>query len=162
MEVQLRGSPLSYHPPKSTQTKLYWRHIRGNYRPTPFIALLLKLLQLSPSEAEITELAESCKYGLALALFLWRLILSTVQVYTKLEPFLSDYRKLRVRKRDGSYYLSHVDEFVEDLLKEDTVCQIPLPRLVKRKLLEDSGQLTPRQSPIIKEIEEESDGSGDE
>ena len=51
---------------------------------------------------------------------------------------------------------------MEDLLKEDTVCQIPLPRLlIEGKLLEDSGQLTPRQSPIIKEIEEESDRSGD-
>jgi hypothetical protein len=29
-----------------------------------------------------------------------------------------------VRKRDGSYYLSHVDEFVENLLKEDSLCQI--------------------------------------
>jgi pre-mRNA-splicing factor 38A len=133
----------------------------GNYRPTPFIALLLKLLQLCPSEEEIQELADACKYGLALVLFFWRLTLPTSQVYSRLESFLSDYRKLRVRKRDGSYYLSHVDEFVEDLLKEDSLCQIPLPRLVKRSMLEESGQLKPRQSPLTEEIEKNSDGDSE-
>lgn len=124
----------------------------GNYRPTPFISLLLKFLQIFPSEEEQEEMAKTSKYSCALVLFFWRLTLPTVQVYTKLEPFLSDYRKIRIRKRDGTFYLSHIDEFVEDLLREDTVCQIPLPRLLKRKLLEDAGQVLPRKSPLENEI----------
>ena len=44
--------------------------------------------------------------------------------------------------------VSHVDEFVDQLLTEDRVCDVILPRLMPRRTLEDLGQLEPRVSPL--------------
>lgn len=44
--------------------------------------------------------------------------------------------------------VSHVDEFIDQLLTEDRVCDVILPRLMPRRTLEDLGQLEPRVSPL--------------
>ena len=62
------------------------------------------------------------------ALYL-RLVGTSLEVYNYLEPLFNDYRKLKVMNRSGEYQLSHVDEFVDDLLHEDRVCDIILPRI---------------------------------
>ncbi len=39
-----------------------------------------------------------------------RLVGKAVDVYQYLEPLYNDYRKVRLRQRDGSFALSHIDE----------------------------------------------------
>jgi pre-mRNA-splicing factor 38A len=61
--------------------------------------------------------------------------------------------------------VTHVDQFVDELLREDRVCDVILPRLMARKTLEDMGVLEPRVSPLeeflsdasISDSEEESE-----
>lgn len=128
----------------------------GNYKPTPFVSLLLKLLQLGPSVSELEcMLNTKHKYVQALLCFYWRLTLPTVQVYQKLEPFYADFRKLRMRKRDGTFCILYFDEFVEKLLTEDTIFQVSLSYLLKRHVLEETGQLLPRTSPLEAELVQE-------
>ncbi len=38
--------------------------------------------------------------------------------------------KVRVQRRDGNFELSHMDEFIDGLLREERVNDIQLPRLV--------------------------------
>jgi hypothetical protein len=46
-----------------------------------------------------------------------------------------------------------MDEFIDELLHNDRVCDTILPRLVKRFVLEESGDLPPRISPLEEELE---------
>jgi pre-mRNA-splicing factor 38A len=125
----------------------------GNQKPTPFLCLLLKLLQLGPSEADVKDLVQSGpKYALALALFYGRLVMTSAAVYALLEPFLLDYRKLRYRGIDGSYALMAMDELVERLLADELLFQVPLPHITKRCALVDLGRLPERASPLLDEL----------
>lgn len=126
----------------------------GNQRPTEFLACLLKLLQIQP-ETEIIDLylQDEFKYLTALAAFYIRMTGTSVEVYKKLEPLLLDRRKLRKRGADGCYYLTYMDEFVDELLNSDRVCDTILPRLTKRYVLEDNGEIDPRVSPLEEELE---------
>ncbi|MCJ1482018.1 hypothetical protein MMC06_002180 [Schaereria dolodes] len=128
----------------------------GQQKPTPFLCLALKLLQLLPDREVVLEylLQEEFKYLTALAAFYVRLTFEPVEVYTTLEPLLKDYRKLRRRTKDGGYLLTHVDQFVDDLLTKDRVCGTSLRKLPQRQLLEDLGQLDERVSPLGEEIDE--------
>lgn len=58
-----------------------------------------------------------------------RLVGTSMEVYNYLEPLFNDYRKLKVVNRNGELQLSHVDEFVDQLLHEDRSCDIILPRI---------------------------------
>ena len=40
--------------------------------------------------------------------------------------------------------MSHVDEYIDELLNEERVCDIILPRVQKRYILEETEQLEPR------------------
>ena len=53
---------------------------------------------------------------------------------------------------DGSYVLTYMDEFVDELLHSDHSCDTILPRLTKRYLLEDQGLIEPRISPLEEEL----------
>ncbi len=99
------------------------------------------------------------KYLSMIAAFYIRLIFPAIEIYKSLEPFLNDYRKLRAKEGDGAVYLTHVDEFIDDLLTKERVCGIALPRLTKREILEDNEGLEPRVSLIQSEIESSSDDS---
>ena len=68
------------------------------------------------------------------------------EVYQCLEAFYNDNRKLRIRRSDGSfiirkkkniflkleYEISYMDVFVDDLLNNESFCDIILPRIPKR------------------------------
>ena len=128
----------------------------GQQKPTPFLCLTLKLLQLLPDRDVIMEYLHQTefKYLSALAAFYIRLTFEPVDVYVTLEPLLSDYRKIRRRTKEGGYFLTFLDQFVDDLLIKDRVCGTSLRKLPSRTLLEDLGQLEVRNSALGEEIDE--------
>lgn len=130
-------------------------------KPTPFLCLTLKLLQLLPDRAVVLEYLrqDAFKYLTALAAFYVRLTFEPVEVYATLEPLLADARKLRRRTKDGGYVLSYMDQFVDELLTKERVCGTSLRKLPRRTLLEDLGQLEERVSPLGAEVEEIDGGS---
>lgn len=139
-------------------------------KPTPFLCLAFKLLQLAPSDAILDEYlnfgGEKFKYLRALAVFYIRLTRPDKDVYTLLEPFLEDRRKLRRKGRNGTT-LTYMDVFVDDLLTKDRVCATSLWKMRKRDILEDLEILEPRVSPLgnledLLEEEDEAMQNGDE
>ncbi|THY29458.1 PRP38-domain-containing protein [Aureobasidium pullulans] len=133
--------------------------IGGTYgigqKPTPFLCLAFKLLQLTPEKDIILHYLrqEEWKYLRALAAFYIRLTWEPKDIYETLEGYLSDYRKLKRRTRDG-YQLSYIDQFVDDLLTKDRVCATSLWKMPSRTQLEDIDVLEPRVSALGDEIDE--------
>jgi len=98
-----------------------------------------------------------------------------VDVYELLEPLLKDYRKLRLRNMgaynmflglfsfllitltSAGYSLTFIDEFVNSLLTEERVCDLIMPRLIKRQVLEENGEIGPRNSRLLDALEGKSD-----
>ncbi|KAK2961491.1 putative Pre-mRNA-splicing factor 38A [Blattamonas nauphoetae] len=133
----------------------------GTMQPTPFLCLVLKLLQIQPDlETTLAYVRdESSKYLRILGAFYLRLTGAPMDIYQNLEPLLADYRKLKCRNIvDCS--LTHVDEFIDDLLTKERVCDVILPRLPKRWALEKTEGLQPRVSPL--EMMMDSDDSSSE
>ena len=151
--------------------------IGGTYgdsqRPSPFLCLAFKLLQLAPSDEILEEYlqfgGEKFKYLRALAVFYIRLTRRAKEVYEILEGFGGDYRKLKRRGRQGTE-LTYMDVFVDDLLTKERVCGATLWKMPKREVLEDLEVLEPRVSPLGEvedfldsDVEEVEDGRrGDE
>lgn len=98
-------------------------------------------------------------------------------MYEILEPLLKDYRKLRqlnmsecwpvivnyialITPKDG-YSLTYIDAFVYDLLTEERVCDIILPRIPKRQILEETGEIGPRKSRLLDAMEGKSDNESE-
>ncbi|KAI1779116.1 PRP38 family-domain-containing protein [Hypoxylon cercidicola] len=136
-------------------------------KPTPFLCLAFKLLQLAPDDAVLAEYlgygGDRFKYLRALACFYVRLTRRAENVHKLLEPFLEDRRKLRRKGRAGTS-LTFVDQFVDDLLTKDRVCATSLWQMPKREILEDLELLEPRVSPLgdIEDLlEEDDDENGD-
>lgn len=135
-------------------------------KPTPFLCLAFKLLQLAPRDDVLREYlafgGDKFKYLRALAVFYIRLTRRAKDVYTLLEPYLEDRRKLRRKGRAGTT-LTYVDEFVDDLLVKDRVCGTSLWKMPSRDLLEDLDELEPRVSPLgdIEDLLEEEDDDDD-
>jgi pre-mRNA-splicing factor 38A len=133
--------------------------IGGTYgigqKPTPFLCLAFKLLQLTPEKEIILHYLqqEDWKYLRALAAFYIRLAWEPKDIYETLEVYLSDYRKLKRRTRDA-YTLSFVDQFIDDLLTKDRICATSLWKMPSRTQLEDLDVLEPRVSPLGDEIDE--------
>jgi len=166
--------------------------IGGTYgdmgKPTPFLCLAFKLLQLVPEKDVILEYLNfrddyeeeeeeeqqrndesiedpaaravtaarrqgEFKYLRILAAFYIRLAWEPVEIYTTLEPLLADSRKIRRRTRTG-FALTHVDEFVDDLLTKERVCATSLWKLPNRMQLEDLELLEPRVSPLGEELDD--------
>ncbi|KFD53656.1 hypothetical protein M514_05572 [Trichuris suis] len=127
----------------------------GNVKPSPFLCLQLKMLQIQPDKEIVIEFIrqEDSKYIRALGAMYLRLTFSSIEVYQYLEPLLNDYRKLRWMSKQGKFELMHMDEFVDRLLREERFCDIQLPRLQKRDVLEETGQLPKRISLIDEELE---------
>ncbi|KAK7757688.1 hypothetical protein SLS62_000065 [Diatrype stigma] len=120
-------------------------------KPTPFLCLAFKLLQLAPGDDVLDEYlafgGERFKYLRALAAFYVRLTRRAEHVHRLLEPLLEDRRKLRRKARAGTS-LTYVDQFVDDLLTKDRVCATSLWQMPKREILEDLDLLEPRVSPL--------------
>lgn len=50
-----------------------------------------------------------------------------------------------------------MDEFIDQLLHEVRVCEIQLPRMPKRQILVDNGDLGPRISLLDEELAQQAD-----
>ena len=88
-----------------------------------------------------------------MAAFFIRLTFSAEDVYRTLEPLLADYRKLKRRMREG-YTVTHLDQFVDELLTRERVCATSLWKLPSRAMLEDLELLEERVSPLGAELDE--------
>ena len=53
----------------------------------------------------------------------------------------------------AGFTLTFMDEFVDSLLTEERVCDIILPRLQKRQILEENGDIGPRKSRLLDAME---------
>lgn len=136
----------------------------GNIKPTPFMCLTLKMLQIQPEKDIIVEFIknEEFKYVRALGAFYMRLTGSSVDCYKYLEPLLADSRKLRRQNRDGQFELINMDEFIDSLLRDERVCDVILPRIQSRHVLEENNELETKVSILEEDIEEGVDSSDDE
>lgn len=130
------------------------RYIGGLYgepgKPTPFLCLAFRLLQIQPVK-EIIYLyidQQDFKYLRALGAFYLRMVENSVEVYNKLEPMLRDYRKLRLLDRSKNFSVIHMDEFIDNLLRESEYLGVPLKMLTKRYVLEDLRYIKPYVSEL--------------
>lgn len=122
----------------------------GLQRPSHFLCLLQKLLQIQPEHVIIQAYldAHEFKYLRALTAFYIRMTYKSTDVYRMLEPLLEDGRKLRWRRGDGGFEIVHMDEWIDMLLNEQRVCDIILPRLTLREVCESRDGLLPRISKL--------------
>lgn len=129
----------------------------GNIRPTPFLCLTLKMLQIQPEKDIVVEFIknEEFKYVRALGAFYLRLTGTSTDCYKYLEPLYNDNRKLRNQNRNGQYEIIHMDEYIDELLRSDRVCDIILPRVQKRHILEENNELEPKVSALDDDLDEE-------
>jgi pre-mRNA-splicing factor 38A len=136
----------------------------GNTKPTPFLCLVLKMLQIQPEKDIVIEFIknEDFKYVRALGAYYLRLTGTSIDCYKYLEPLLNDYRKIRTQKRDGNFELSHMDVFIDQLLHEERVCDVQCPRIQKRQILEETNDLEPRVSLLEGDILAEAESSEEE
>ena len=63
---------------------------------------------------------------------------------------------------EGKYEIIYTDEFIDVLLKESRVFNIALPKMVKRKVLEENEGLGKRVSLLDEELNKGNDNDGKE
>ncbi|TGZ60177.1 hypothetical protein CRM22_008678 [Opisthorchis felineus] len=128
----------------------------GNVKPTPFLCLALKMLQIQPDKDIVIEFIkqEPYKYARALGAFYLRLVGESVEIYKYLETLYNDFRRLKFQDRAGNFSLIYMDDFIDKLLTEERVCDVILPRLQKRSVLEEANALEPRQSLLNEDLED--------
>ncbi|BES96782.1 PRP38 family [Nesidiocoris tenuis] len=136
----------------------------GNIKPTPFLCLTLKMLQIQPEKDIIVEFIknEEFKYVRALGAMYMRLVGTSIECYKYLEPLLNDGRKLRYQTREGTFMLTFMDEFIDQLLHEERMYDVILPRIQKRHVLEEANELDSRVSALDDDADDNVDSSGDE
>merc|ERR1712050_578297 len=131
-------------------------HVGGTYggarKPTDFICLILKMLQIQIEKEVVIELIrnQDYKYIRLLGAFYLRLTGKVIEIYHLLEPLYNDYRKIRLRTAEGIFILTHVDEIIDNLFRKNIVFDTLMPRIKIRNLLEAQGNLKPRVT-ILKE-----------
>merc|ERR1712113_904370 len=106
----------------------------GGYRkPTEFICLVLKMLQIQLDDEIITELIknEDFKYLRLLGAFYLRL--TDIPIF---RAIVNDYRKIRVRTVEGTFVIFHVDEIIDDFFRKDILFDTTLPRIQYRYVLQ--------------------------
>ena len=129
---------------KGTGLKALGGGYDGNNKPTRFLCLALKLLQIQPEEGIVEELLknEDFKYIRALGAFYLRLTGRPAEIYELIEPLYNDFRRLRFRESTG-WRITYMDEMADGLLTSD--------------LLVSAGYLDgPRRSALAPLIEEQS------
>ncbi|KAL0357292.1 UNVERIFIED_CONTAM: Pre-splicing factor 38 [Sesamum calycinum] len=126
----------------------------GNRKPTPFMCLVMKMLQIQPDKEIVVEFIKNpeYKYVRVLGAFYLRLTGTDIDVYRYLEPLYNDYRKLRQKLNDGKFTLTHVDEFIDELLTRDYSCD----------LLCHESRKEPRRSALEDDFEEEEEKDEDD
>ena len=114
----------------------------GMGKPSRFLSLTLKLLQLQPDKGVVETFLEQdhFKYLKMLGAFYLRLTGRPQDIYELLDPLYADFSKLKYRDVN-EWKLIHVDEFVDDLLTKDICCGIAMPRLPRRETLQKDGYL---------------------
>ena len=135
----------------------------GFNRPTHFLCLLVKLLQIQP-EIEIVQAyldhsagaasndmhIQTCdlRYMRVLAAVYARLICNSETVYCLLEPLLQDYRTLNVLTSNSSYSRITIDQLIEKLIFVDIESPFDMifPFILKRPTLVKRGVLRPFES----------------
>ncbi|XP_013190995.1 pre-mRNA-splicing factor 38 [Amyelois transitella] len=129
----------------------------GFIYPTPFLCLVLKMLQIQPEKDIVVEFIknEEFKYVRALGAFYMRLTGTSVDCYKYLEPLYNDNRKLRKQNREGQFEIVHMDEFIDELLREERLCDVILPRVQKRYVLEENNELEPKVSALDDDLDED-------
>nr|XP_027203692.1 pre-mRNA-splicing factor 38A-like [Dermatophagoides pteronyssinus] len=149
---------------KGTELRYIGGSYGGNIKTTPFLCLTLKLLQIQPEKDIIIEFIrqENFKYVRALGAFYLRLIGNSLDIYKYLEPLYNDYRKLRRMTKMGTFDIVYMDEFIDLLLREDRVFDIILPRLTKRFVHEENGELTKRISLIEEDLDLDANNDDDD
>lgn len=140
---------------RAMELKYFGGIYAGNVKPTPFLCITLKLLQLQPEKDIIIEFIrqEDFKYLRALGAFYIRLVFNSIEVFKYLEPLYNDYRKLRFMDKMGLFSIVHMDEFIDVLLRSERYCDIQLPRLQKRQALEETDQLELYCSALDEDLE---------
>ncbi|ODV81339.1 PRP38-domain-containing protein [Suhomyces tanzawaensis NRRL Y-17324] len=138
-------------------------------RPSPFVCCLLRLLELAPSadivQVYLTQLEyNQFKYLTAMVMMYVRLTATSAEVYTTLEPYLLDLRKLRIRHKNPQfsddsipvhYGLTYIDVWADELLTKERVADLMLPRMVPRQQLVEQGVVQPRTYHVDNESEED-------
>lgn len=122
----------------------------GNTKTCPFLCLTLKLLQIQP-QREIIYLyidQPDFKYLRALGALYLRFTGTPVEIYSRLEPLFKDYRKLRMMDTSHKFSVIHMDELIDNLLREENLFGLTLPRLTKRAVLEDNRDIEPYKSEL--------------
>ena len=64
--------------------------------------------------------------------FYLRLVGRPMEVYQYLEPLYNDYRRIRRRTEAGHFELTHVDQLVDEMLRNEYLFDIALPRVPNR------------------------------
>lgn len=135
------------------------------HHPTRFMMLLLRMLEIMPEKSIVLEFIkiDEFRYVRLLGAFYMRLTGTPLDVYQYLEPLYNDYRKIKVWTPEGEK-ISHVDEFVWELVHGNFLCDISLPPIPKRFVLERSGALKPRVSVLddFDDISDDDDNSENE
>ncbi len=135
----------------------------GKVRPTRFICIILRLLQIQPTFDIIAYLLQQndFKYLQAIAALYVRITMNSIDIYKNLEPLLSNYCRLRIYE-SGKSYIIHMDEYIDNLLTGSSFCDLTFPRIIRRDQLEETGKLDERLSSIRddfeKEVEEQEEG----
>ncbi|XP_023242510.1 pre-mRNA-splicing factor 38A-like [Centruroides sculpturatus] len=108
------------------------------------------MLQIQPEKDIIIEFIrqEDFEYARALGAVCMRLVGTSLDCYKYLEPLYNDYRKLLRKNRSGALEIIRMDQFIHELLHEERVCDIFLPRIQKRQVLEKCNYLEPRISAL--------------
>ncbi|CAA98434.1 Pre-mRNA-splicing factor 38 [Caenorhabditis elegans] len=136
----------------------------GNIKPTPFLCLALKMLQIQPDKDIVLEFIqqEEFKYIRALGAMYLRLTFDSTEIYKYLEPLYNDFRKLRYMNKMGRFEAIYMDDFIDNLLREDRYCDIQLPRLQKRWALEEVDMLPSYKSLLDGDLVAMSDSDSEE
>ncbi|KAJ1606193.1 putative PRP38 pre-mRNA splicing factor family member [Cryptosporidium canis] len=123
----------------------------GDRKATPFLCLLVKLLQINPSTDIVLEYINNERfiYLTALGIVYLRLTESSVVIHKSIEHLYQDYRRIRIRNLDGSFGIIYLDELVEICLCERKFLDLDLPYIQKRSILVKQGHLKfPRESKL--------------
>jgi len=117
----------------------------GRRRPCRFLCLVLKMLQIQPDEEVIMEYIKQpdYKYLRALGILYLRITAKAMTVYKTLEPLFADYRKLRYRDLTGKFSIIHMDELVDWCFREETICDVTMPAIPKRQIMELTLDMEP-------------------
>jgi pre-mRNA-splicing factor 38A len=140
------------------------------HRPTPFLCLLVKMVQILPSiemlrtyvefsaaepSNNVTQQESDMRYLRVLTAVYIRLVCRPEMVYSMLEPLFQDYRTVVLLDTDAKFSKVYIDEFVETLLAYGA-CSIQgfhFPHLTRRSVLHAKGLIGEYISSIEDELE---------